>query len=141
MRALVLFLILCALGGGAYALELLPATGRVQQLRDLALRLSEASGMIQRTQPEPGLALASEHTWVRGGYAFGKLRVRNEGNVAIEASAGTVHCTAVDTQHRVLGSWKAGDLGSLKPGQEIALGIGIPLRKGRLASLDCHLVE
>jgi hypothetical protein len=141
MRAWILFLILSALCAGTYVLGLLPDTWRVQQMRDLALRLPEAAGLMPRTQREPRLELESEQAWFQAGYGYSLLRLRNEDDVALEVPAGRVHCTALDVEHRTIGSWRAGELGSLKPGQEITVRIGFPLRKGRLKSLDCRLVE
>jgi hypothetical protein len=141
MRALLLFLLLFAVVAGAYTLGLLPETGRIEQLRAHALRLSHGSDLLPGAQREPGLTLDSELTWVRGSYGYAKLRFRNEGTVPIQASAGRVRCTALDTQRRTIGSWQTGDLGSLDPGEEITLGIGIPLRQGRLQSMDCRVIE
>ena len=141
MRVFILFLTLSALGTGAYALDLCPEAGQVRQVRDLALRSAGVRRLTPRPQHEPRLELESERTWARAGYGYALLRVRNRGNVALEASAGRVRCTAFDAQQRTIGSWHAGDLGSIAPGQEIRVGIGIPLRKGRLESMDCRLVE
>jgi len=133
---LVLFFALSAIGAAAYAMGLLPdaSVKGVQEAGKTALRL-----LPGRDAPE--LALEADSTWVRGDYAFRVLRVRNQGDRTVHASAGRVRCTALDARRTEIGRWESGDLGSVKPGQEISVGIGIPLGEGPLESLDCRLAH
>lgn len=136
---LVLFFGLSALGAAAYAMDLLPdlQVQRLQDARQKLVRFLPGDSAM----PEPELALESGATWVRGDYAFSRLRVRNAGDRTVLASAGRVQCTALDARRSEIGRWRSGDLGSVKPGQEVSVGIGIPLSKGRLESLDCRLAH